>query len=95
MVATAFVAALAGALVAPAISAGLTRVAEFRFPELPQIEISLPESETAAADGDAEVTEARAGSSLTWRHLLTNLVTNLAGEAASSGKFNKFLRNNL
>ena len=90
-VVTIFVAALSGALAAPAISAAARSLWEFAA-EIPNIEINLP----GATEEEENEVRSLKGSDL-WSRMLTNVVTNLSDEFNSrySKKFQKLLSNNL
>ena len=87
MFGTAFVAALLGALVAPALSAGITRITEFELPEF-----TLPEiSEKAVEEVRSLETK------YPWVRMVENVYSVLREELnyRKSNKFNKFIDNNL
>ena len=90
-VVTIFVAALSGALAAPAISAAGRAMFDM-LAEIPNIEINLP----GATEEEENEVRSLKGSDL-WSRMLTNVVTNLSDEFTSKykGKFQKLLSNNL
>ena len=81
MFGTAFAAALLGALVAPALTAGVTRITEFELPEF-----TLPEISEEAED------EVR---SLQTKYPWVAMVENVYSALRKSQKFNKFIDNKL
>eukprot|EP00092_Neocalanus_flemingeri_P025641 GFUD01027798.1.p1 GENE.GFUD01027798.1~~GFUD01027798.1.p1 ORF type:complete len:172 (-),score=36.75 GFUD01027798.1:158-673(-) len=86
MVLTAFFAALAGALVAPAITAGISRVMDFELPE-----ITLPEL------GDEAVEEVRSlEAKYPWVGMVENVYSALRAEVnmRKTQKFDKYINNN-
>lgn len=85
-VATVFVAALLGAMVAPALSSATRSLMDFAI-EIPNIEFSLPGAEE-------EVNEVRSlEGGEDWSRILTNVAHNLAQEFSSKykGRFQKLL----
>ena len=87
MFATAFAAALLGALVAPALSAGITRITEFELPEF-----TLPEITERAVD---EVRSLK--TKYPWVGIVENVYSAFRAELnfRNSHKFNKFIDNKL
>ena len=87
MFGTAFFAALLGALVAPALSAGITRITEFELPE-----ITLPEISERAED---EVRSLK--TKYPWVGMVENVYSALRSELnyRKNHKFNKFIDNKL
>ena len=83
---TVFVAALLGAMVAPALSSATRSLMDFAI-EIPNIEFSLPGAEE-------EVNEVRSlEGGEDWSRILTNVAHNLAQEFSSKykGRFQKLL----
>ena len=87
MFGTAFIAALLGALVAPALSAGITRITEFELPE-----ITLPEISESVDD---EVRSLK--TKYPWVEIVENVYSAFRAELnfRNSPKFNKFIHNKL
>ena len=83
---TAFLAALLGALVAPALTAGITRISEFELPEitLPELPIEAVEEVRALED------------KYPWVGMAENVYGALKDEwnSRKGSKFNKFINNN-
>ena len=92
MFATAFAAALLGALVAPALSAGITRITEFELPEITVPEITLPEISEKAVD---EVRSLK--TKYPWVGMVENVYSAVRAELnfRNSHKFKKFIDNKL
>ena len=88
---TIFTAALAGALVAPAVSTAARSLFNFAA-EIPNIEINLPGSEVEVNETARSLT----GGSGLWSRVLTNVASNLVDEFNTKykGKFEKLLQTN-
>ena len=88
---TIFTAALAGALVAPAVSTAARSLFSLAA-EIPNIEINLPGDEVEVN----EIARSLTGSSGMWSRILTNVATNLVDEFNTKykGKFEKLLQTN-
>ena len=92
MFATAFAAALLGAMVAPVLNAGITRLMEIEVPELPELpEITLPELPKEAVD---EVRSLK--TKYPWVGMAENVYSAFRAEwnMRKNQKFDKFLNNN-
>ena len=90
-VATIFVAALAGALFAPAVSTAARSLFSLAA-EIPDVEINLPGDEVEVN----EIARSLTGGSGVWSRVLTNVATNLVDEFNTKykGKFEKLLQTN-
>ena len=84
MFVTAFAAALLGALVAPAITAGITRITEFELPE-----ITLPELPVEAVEKVRSLE-----TKYPWVRMVENVYSALRSEVnmRKSTKYNKFIK---
>ena len=85
MFGTAFAAALLGALVAPALTAGMTRIMDFQFPE-----VTLPEFTEEAVEKVKSLQ-----TKYPWVGIVENLYTALRAELdmRRGTKFNKLISN--
>jgi len=90
---TIFSAAMAGSLLAPAVSSAARSMFAF-MAEIPNIEINMP-GIVGTTEEENEVARSLGASSGLWARLLTNVASNLAQEFNTKykGKFQKFLAN--
>merc|ERR1711892_1514125 len=92
MAGTAFIAALIGAMVAPVLNEGMTRLMDFEIPALPELpEITLPE---LPKEADEKVRSLEA--TYPWVGIVENAYSALRAEVnmRKSQKFNKLLNKN-
>merc|ERR1711892_1201699 len=92
MAGTAFIAALIGAMVAPVLNEGMTRLMDFEIPELPELpEITLPE-----LPKEAEEKVRSLEATHPWVGIVENAYSALRAEVnmMKSQKFNKLLNKN-